>query len=111
IPAPDGSPGLITNLYLSEAEYDVLAAVPARVLRKVRLSIPPLGVDVFEGELEGLCIGEAEFESPEEADAFARPAESLAEVTRDIRFAGGRLVSTSRTELRSVLAEFGISPP
>jgi len=111
IPAPDGSPGLITNLYLSKPEYDVLAEVPARVLRKIRLSIPPLGVDVFEGELQGVFIGEAEFESADEAEAFAPPAGSAAEVTRDIRFTGGRLMSTSRAELRSALADFGISLP
>jgi hypothetical protein len=109
IPAPDGSPGLITNIYLSKVEYEALAGVAAGALRKLRLSIPPLGVDVFEGELDGLVLGEAEFASEEEAAALASPPESLAEVTRDIRFTGGRLVTTSRAELRSTLAEFAIS--
>ncbi|WP_051450726.1 hypothetical protein [Actinospica robiniae] len=40
--------GLITNTYLSEAEYDLLATLPAAMLAKTRLSIPRLGVDVFD---------------------------------------------------------------
>jgi hypothetical protein len=47
VPALDGGPGLITTVYLNAAEYDRLAALSATVLRKTRLSIPPLGVDVF----------------------------------------------------------------
>ena len=38
--------GLITNTYLSAAEYDLLATLPAAVLSKTRLSVPPLGIDV-----------------------------------------------------------------
>src|SRR5262245_64938384 len=44
LPAPDGSPGLITNVYLSAAEHGRLAALPAGVLRKTRHSYPPFGV-------------------------------------------------------------------
>jgi CYTH domain-containing protein len=34
------------------------------MLNKVRYSVPPLGIDVFEGTLEGLRLAEAEFNSP-----------------------------------------------
>jgi len=34
--------GLITNTYLSAAEYDLLATLPAAVLTKTRLSVPPV---------------------------------------------------------------------
>src|SRR4051812_48788055 len=54
VPGQGGSPGLITNTYLSEAEYEMLATLPATALTKTRHSIPPFGVDVFRGELEGL---------------------------------------------------------
>lgn len=33
--------GLITNTYLSTAEYDLLASLPGEVLSKTRLSVPP----------------------------------------------------------------------
>ncbi|WP_425246344.1 hypothetical protein [Streptomyces sp. NEAU-NA10] len=108
VPQPGAVQGLITNTYLSPAEYDVLASLPAGVLSKTRFSIPPLGVDVFDGHLQGLVLAEAEFTTDEEAQSFTPPAECVAEVTDDARFTGGRLVRTSRQELRSWLAEYGI---
>ncbi|MGW3341350.1 hypothetical protein ACWDCL_28185 [Streptomyces sp. NPDC001009] len=100
--------GLITNTYLSPAEYDLLSSLPAAVLTKTRFSVPPLGVDVFDGPLKGLVLGEAEFISDEEALGFVPPPECVAEVTDDARFTGGRLVETSRHELVEWLAEYGI---
>ncbi|MER6288416.1 hypothetical protein [Streptomyces sviceus] len=102
--------GLITNTYLSPAEYDLLASLPAAVLFKTRFSVPPLGVDVFDGPLQGLVLAEAEFTSDEEALAFVPPAECVAEVTDDARFTGGRLVGASREDLVAWLAEYGIRP-
>ncbi|WP_372348332.1 hypothetical protein [Streptomyces sp. KL116D] len=107
---PGAVQGLITNTYLSPDEYEVLASLPASLLSKSRLSVPPLGVDVFEGRLEGLVLGEAEFTTDEEAESFKAPAECVAEVTDDARFTGGRLVQTSRHELLGWLAEYGIYP-
>jgi CYTH domain-containing protein len=107
---PGATQGLITNTYLSTAEYDVLASLPARVLSKARLSVPPLGVDVFDAHLRGLVLAEAEFTTDEEARSFVPPAECVAEVTDDERFTGGRLVRTSRHELFGWLAEYGLRP-
>ncbi|CAM5241856.1 hypothetical protein SALBM311S_03088 [Streptomyces alboniger] len=107
---PGAVQGLITNTYLSTAEYDLLASLPAVVLSKTRFSVPPLGVDVFDGPLEGLVLAEAEFTSDEEALAFAPPAECVAEVTDDARFTGGSLLRASREELLAWLAEYGIRP-
>ncbi|MFE9428157.1 hypothetical protein ACFYNO_34965 [Kitasatospora sp. NPDC006697] len=102
--------GLITNIYLSPDEYDRLLALPAATLRKTRYSFPPLGVDVFDAPLHGLVLAEAEFDSDEEASAFPPPPGTLAEVTDDPRFTGGRLVRTERPELLVWLAEFVVSP-
>jgi hypothetical protein len=56
VPADRPGPvqGTITNTCLSEAEYDVFAVPPATVLTKTRLSIPPLGIDVFDTPLRPL---------------------------------------------------------
>ena len=108
IPAPDCSPGLSTNFYLSEPEYDVLRVLPARELRKTRYSVPPFGIDAFDPPRHGLTLAEIEFFSDEEERDFPVPQFALAEVTRDIRFTGGRLVVTERDELRRTLATFGI---
>ncbi|MEU2956994.1 hypothetical protein ACIOUE_28540 [Streptomyces xanthochromogenes] len=102
--------GLITNTYLSAAEYDLLASLPAAVLSKTRISVPPLGVDVFDGPLRGLVLAEAEFTTDEEAQLFVPPHQCVAEVTEDARSTGGRLVETSRPLLLRWLAEYGIQP-
>lgn len=108
IPAVDRRPGLITTFYVSAAEYEAVSGVPGHTLRKVRSSIPPLGVDEFQGPLAGLVLAEAEFESDEESAAFHPPIETVAEVTADERFTGGRLVQAEGEDLRALLIEFGI---
>jgi CYTH domain-containing protein len=100
--------GLITNTYLSAAEYDLLASLPAAVLSKTRLSVPPLSVDVFEPPLHGLVMADVEFSTDNEAQEFLPPPETVAEVTDDTRFTGGNLVSARRHDLLAWLAEYGI---
>jgi hypothetical protein len=41
-------------MYLSEDEFALLANLPAKVLTKTRHSVPPFGIDVFDGVLTGL---------------------------------------------------------
>jgi CYTH domain-containing protein len=101
--------GLITSMYLTEHEFAVLARLPAKVLTKTRHSVPPFGIDVFDGVLSGLVLAEAEFNSAAEASALALPSFVVREVTDDPRFTGGHLVTVSRQELQDCLAEHGIS--
>ncbi|MEU6849803.1 hypothetical protein ABZ901_07730 [Actinacidiphila alni] len=114
IPAPEPGGGavrgLITNTYLSRAEYDVLAGLPAAVLTKTRLGVPPMGVDVFDGRLRGLVLAEAEFGTDDEARAYVPHLSCVAEVTDDPRFTGGSLVTAERRELLAWLAGFGLHP-
>ncbi len=107
IPAPVGGPGLITTLYVSEAEHAVLTLLPAVTLTKTRYSVPPFGVDVFGGELAGLVMAEIEFATEADQRAFAPPLES-AEVTVDDRLTGGRFTQMTRDELMEILFEYGI---
>jgi CYTH domain-containing protein len=112
---PAGRPGhvqgLITNTYLSAAEYDVLAALPGDVLAKTRLRVPPLSVDVFDPPLHGLVIGEAEFATDETALAFPVPPGTVAEITDDRRLTGGSLARAGRADLVAWLADYGIRLP
>ncbi|KQV12032.1 hypothetical protein ASE03_22275 [Kitasatospora sp. Root187] len=110
VPADRPGPvqGTITNTYLSQAEYDVFATLPAAVLTKTRLSIPPLGIDVFDPPLHGLVLAEAEFTTDEDMYAFEPPADIVAEVTGDPRFTGGRLVQAHRADLITWLDDYGI---
>ncbi len=109
VPSDDGSPGLISTLYLSQAEYVAFCALPARALTKVRYSIPPLGVDVFDAALTGLILAEAEFGDDKEMASFCPPDGCVAEVTKDRRFNGGVLAGTERGALVTLLDEFGIA--
>ncbi len=110
IPAPGSGAqqGWITTMYLVEQDFLVLSRLPSRRLDKTRYSVPPFGIDVFEGALKGLILAEAEFDSPSSADALNVPAFILREVTNDVRFTGGELVRTSRNGLLALLAECGI---
>lgn len=110
IPAARRGPtqGLITNTYLSKAEYELLAELPGRMLIKTRYSIPPFGIDVFAPPLHGLVLAEAEFDSDHDMFAFRPPSWVIAEVTEDQRFTGGCLAIASREQLTSWLADYGI---
>jgi CYTH domain-containing protein len=110
LPAPGehGEQGVLTTLYLSEAEHAALAALPAATLRKTRLSIAPYGVDVFAAPLDGLVLAEIEFDSLDDAAAFRPAPFCLAEVSEDRRFTGGSLVRASRDEVAAWAADYGI---
>jgi hypothetical protein len=111
VPATRPGPvsGLITNFYLSRAEYDLLATLPAAELTKTRLSCPPYVVDVFGPPRHGLVLAEVEMGSDADLAACPPPAGSVAEVTSDERFTGGRLAVAPRTELLAWLAEYGLT--
>ena len=95
----DARTRLITSIYLPENEFAVLAAaLPGRRIRKIRhrLKAPPgvvLSVDEFQGELLGLRMVEAEFDTDERMAGFAMPDFAIREVTDDLRFGGGSLVA------------------
>lgn len=87
---------LITSIYLPEDEFAILAAsLPGVRIRKLRYRLPVSGVlmavDVFQGELNGLILAEAEFETPGLLAAYPMPDFALREVTDDPRFTGGHL--------------------
>ena len=109
VPGPELQ-SLTTNTYLSEVEYELLSRLDGLRLQKIRYSVPPFGVDVFEPPLDGLVLAEAEFDDDAAMAAASPPEDSVAEVTSDIRFSGGRLVVTNRADLRQHLAEFGLNP-
>ncbi|NMO89057.1 hypothetical protein [Actinomycetospora sp. TBRC 11914] len=110
VPRPDGRPGLITTMYLDEAEYAALAELPADVLRKVRLSVPPFGVDLFAGPLRGLVIGEVEFDDEAARDAFTPPPDAVTrEITGDPRLVCAALAGADAGRIAAALAAAGLT--
>lgn len=89
---------LITSIYLPEQEFAVLAEeLPGVRIVKIRHRLKsPKGVamlvDEFQGDLEGLVLAEAEFETNDIMSDFQMPKFAGREVTRDVRFTGGYLI-------------------
>lgn len=101
-----------TTLYLSENEFELLGGLKTSPLEKSR-SIFNLGdwqfaLDEFEGELAGLLLVEVDLGSSG-AEHPPLPFQELIDVTHDERFSGGRLASTSSSDLQSVLTEYGVN--
>jgi len=106
-PGDDPVSGPITNLYLTEDEHAALSALPARMISKRRYKVPhggrDFGADVFEGELAGLVLCEAEAGSREAIVALQFPPWATREVTGDPFFTGGHLSTLTAVELRARL--------
>ncbi len=106
---PNGCAAL-TNLYLTENEYDYLRLLVGSD-RIVKRRYPFLhrgmsyGVDVFEGPHSGLVLAEIGFETADEYERFQMPDFALADVTTDAFFTGGELATVPETTLRRVLNE------
>ena len=111
IPAPASAAqqGYITTMYLDGDAHERLSQLSAKVLAKLRYSVPPFGIDVFEGELDGLVLAEAEFDSPAEAAALKIPDFIAHEVSTDSRFTGGLLVNASRQDVETWLSDYGLT--
>jgi CYTH domain-containing protein len=88
-----------TSLYLDEAEWAMLAALPADVLTKTRTLVPlgtaTIAFDVFEGPLAGLVLAEVD---SGDGDPVDLPAEygPFDEVTGDEAFTGGALAQEAQ---------------
>ncbi|MFL6173567.1 MAG: hypothetical protein ACJ716_11820 [Marmoricola sp.] len=87
----DPSEVAITNLYLSEDEYQMLVTLPGADLSKTRSLCEGFAVDVFYGPLEGLVLAEVEVDDLR-AD-LALPTWLGSEVTHDDRYSGGELAA------------------
>ena len=106
---PDFSRALITNMYLSPYEYEVLSVFEGNELRKNRYPYEHEGrvysVDLFLGPLRGLVLAETDFDDDEEMDSFPAPSFAHLDVTRDELFTGARLVELTAEEIRRELLQ------
>lgn len=82
----------ITNLYLSEGEYALLAALPGKRIQKRRYKIEGGSLDVFELPADAPAIFEKEFPSEAEASAYTPPVFVGKEVTADSAYTCASLV-------------------
>jgi adenylate cyclase len=101
----------ITNLYLTEAEYNFLRLLEAKLIEKrrypYRVQNQQFSIDVFEGRHQGLILAEMEFEKTESGE-FTVPVFALADVTDDPFFTGGNFARLTDAEFRQGLMRKGI---
>jgi CYTH domain-containing protein len=117
-PLDDLSKWQIAEIYLNEAEHHAFEIFEGRAVKKnervetneIRknryfydFSGEQLEIDLFLGELWGLCLAKINFESVEELTAFVIPPFALLEVTRNEFFDGANLIGKS---FRDVQEEF-----
>lgn len=104
---PDFSRTLVTTIYLSPYEYEVLSVFEGNEIRRNRYPYEYEGrlysVDIFLGALRGLVLAETDFEDDTEVDAFPPPPFAHLDVTRDELFEGARLVELTAEEIRAEL--------
>jgi len=93
---PEARP--IVTAYLTENEYAVFAALPARTLTKRRYNLAIdrryWSLDLFDGALAGLELVEAEATDEAALAALVPPAWATKEVTHDPRYQCGALAQT-----------------
>jgi len=103
----DLSRTLITNIYLTQAEYEMFAVFEGNEIRKNRYPYEHEGrkfsIDVFLGALHGLILAETEFDSDEEMEGFKLPSFAVMDVTNELMFTGARLVELTADEIREAL--------
>ena len=108
----DLSRTMITNTYLNAIEADTLAVFEANEIRKNRYPFEfggrKFSVDMFLGDLFGLVLAEASFETDEELDSFPKPPFALADVTNNEIFSGGKLSELTFEDIRSEIQKSGL---
>jgi CYTH domain-containing protein len=103
----DPTSGPVVNIYLSAGEHAILSRLQGRPLRKRRYRIAwrtrSYGVDVFEDELAGLVLCEAEAESADAIRVLEFPPWASRDVTADRFYTGGNLARVTAAELTARL--------
>jgi CYTH domain-containing protein len=109
---PDDASSLVEEtIVLTKEEFTALATADGKRVRKIRHYLEYKGrileVDVFQDELAGLVLIDAEFDSEEAKLSFEMPDFCLVEVTQEDFLAGGMLCGKKYQDIEENLAKFG----
>lgn len=97
----------MTNLYLDAAEFELLGRLPGRRVFKWRFQIDNgFIVDVFDGALAGLILGEIEANLAL-VSAVAMPGWAAAEVTNNPHYDGGSISHWTTDDLAAHRVRYG----
>jgi len=95
------------TIILSEEEFKEFSKLEGKKLRKIR-HYYPMGnlmaeIDVYQDNLQGLCVVDFEFKTKEEKDAFKMPDFCLCDVSQEKTFAAGLLADKGYDDIKSFL--------
>lgn len=100
------------TIYLSKSEYEALANIPSKNIRKIRYYIPYewliLEIDMFQDDLDWLILMDVEFPDKETMANFVMPNFCTADVTQNWMFAWWLLCGKTYGSLTSLLKQFNI---
>jgi CYTH domain-containing protein len=101
----DPSINQVTSMYLSRSEFELLGQVQGAAVSKTRwhwtVGESVFSVDQYGERLQGLVV--AEIELPVDGVDPTTPPLTVADVTDDDRFSGGRLATLTRREAEDLL--------
>ena len=111
---PDDASSLVEQtIELTKEEFAALAKADGKRVRKIRHYLEHKGrtleVDVFQDDLSGLVLIDAEFETEEAKLSFEMPDFCLVEVTQEDFLAGGMLCGKGYQDIEENLVKFGYS--
>ena len=110
--AGDASEQSEETIKLTKDEFDALCSVDGKQVRKIRYYYPYKGktleIDVFQDELKGLILVDAEFNSVEEKNSFEMPEFCIADVTNEEAIAGGMLCGKKLSDVLPYLEKYGL---
>ncbi len=102
------------TINLSKEEFDALAKLDGKIVRKIRYFYDFNGniaeFDIFQDELEGLVEVDFEFQDETAKDKFVMPDFCLVDVTNEEFLAGGMLCGKSYEDIKDKLEKFGYKP-
>jgi len=97
------------EIFLNENEYQALEKFEGREIRKNRylyaFGKKQFEIDVFLGNLWGLCLAKIYFEIVEEMRGFEKPDFAIAEVTNNKFFTGAELVEKNFADVQKEFQE------
>jgi CYTH domain-containing protein len=103
----DSSEQVEHTIILSEEEFVEFSRLEGKMLRKTRYyySVGNLiaEIDIYHGELRGLCVVDFEFKTKEEKDNFSMPDFCLCDVTQEEMIAGGLLAGKKYGDIEELL--------
>ena len=78
----------VVSVYLSEAEFNVMATMPGALVKKSRYTISGGALDVYQNPHSGFAVFEVEFQSENDAMNYTPPSFTSQEVTHNAKYSG-----------------------